>query len=314
MQVAFVTVDVFTDRQFGGNPLAVVPDAAGLSTRQMQDIAAEFNLSETTFVLPPKHDAHTAEIRIFTPRAEIPFAGHPNIGTAFVLALDGSCHGRPLPPGVMLFEQAAGLVRVELARDGGRISGARLAAPQALSFGRDVPAEVVAKSCALTASDIETTRHPPRIASAGIPFLLAEVRTREILAAAQPRTDVFTQHLPRDEAGGVFLYVRSQGDDAFDIQARMFDPLHGIMEDPATGSANLALIGLLAHLRPEPDLQLAVRIGQGFDMGRPSVLEARAVKKAGAVTEMVIGGSCVPVSRGVLTLASEDYAVPSLRA
>src|SRR5882724_9779210 len=96
MRLTFVTVDVFTDRQFGGNPLAVVVDAAGLSSAQMQSIAAEFNLAETTFVLPPQDAAHTAQVRIFTPRAEMPFAGHPNVGTAFVLAREGQCHGRPI--------------------------------------------------------------------------------------------------------------------------------------------------------------------------------------------------------------------------
>ena len=113
MRLTFVTVDVFTDRQFGGNPLAVVIDADGLSSRQMQVIAAEFNLAETTFVLPPQDAAHTAQVRIFTPRAEMPFAGHPNVGTAFVLAREGQCHGRPVGGEAMVFEEAAGLVRMD---------------------------------------------------------------------------------------------------------------------------------------------------------------------------------------------------------
>src|SRR5215831_14232464 len=114
MQVKFVTLDVFTDRQFGGNPLAVVADGTALSTRQMQAIAAEFNLAETTFVLPPERPEHTAKVRIFTPRAEMPFAGHPNVGTAFVLGRLGECHGRPIHGDILLFEEIAGLVRIEL--------------------------------------------------------------------------------------------------------------------------------------------------------------------------------------------------------
>src|SRR5215471_12116748 len=129
MQVEFVTVDVFTDRQFGGNPLAVVADGTGLSTSQMQAIAAEFNLAETTFVLRPDRPENTAKVRIFTPRAELPFAGHPNIGTAFVLGRLGRTYGRAVGD-PLVFEEKAGLVRLDLIKDGGAIAGARLSAPQ----------------------------------------------------------------------------------------------------------------------------------------------------------------------------------------
>src|SRR6202795_1321731 len=126
MQLKFFTVDVFTDRQFGGNPLAVFPDATGLSAEQMQAIAAEFNLAETTFVLPPQAPEHTARVRIFTPRAEMPFAGHPNVGTAFVLARLGECHGRPIAGETMGFEEIAGLVPMALLQQGSTICGARV--------------------------------------------------------------------------------------------------------------------------------------------------------------------------------------------
>jgi trans-2,3-dihydro-3-hydroxyanthranilate isomerase len=133
-------------------------------------------------------------------------------------------------------------------------------------------------------------------------LLFVELRERRALAAAEPRADVFARHLPRDRITGIHLYVQAAGGGA-DIQCRMFAPLHGIPEDPATGAANVALIGLLSQLRPEPDLQLAKKIAQGVDMGRPSLLEARADKTAGVVTATFIGGSCVPVMRGVLDLA-----------
>src|ERR1700677_1945392 len=130
MKLQFQTVDVFTGQQFVGNPLAVVLNAEGLSTEQMQAIAAEFNLAETTFVLPPKDAAHTAQVRIFTPRAEMPFAGHPNVGTAFVLAQEGKCHGGPVGGEAMVCEEAAGLVRMELVKQASAVIGASLAAPQ----------------------------------------------------------------------------------------------------------------------------------------------------------------------------------------
>src|SRR2546421_11329182 len=130
MERKFVTVDVFTDRRFSGNPLAVVLDAQGLATPEMQKIAAEFNLAETTFVLPPKDPAHTAEVRIFTPRHEMPFAGHPNVGTAFALAREGTSYGRPVNGDRVIFEEKAGLVPITLLKDGATVSGARLASPQ----------------------------------------------------------------------------------------------------------------------------------------------------------------------------------------
>jgi trans-2,3-dihydro-3-hydroxyanthranilate isomerase len=302
MRLNFVTVDVFTNRQFGGNPLAVVLDAEGLSTPQMQAIAAEFNLAETTFVLPPRDAAHTAQVRIFTPRAEMPFAGHPNVGTAFVLAREGRCYGRALGSDTFVFEEIAGLVRMELLKERAVVAGASLAAPKALAVGGTVPADLVAEACAIGVDDIETGGHQPCVASCGAPFIIAELRDRRALAAARPRGEVFAQHLPRDGATGIHLYVEAAGEGA-DIQCRMFAPLHGIPEDPATGSANVALIGLLAKLRPEPDLQLAKAISQGVDMGRPSLLQARADKTGGVVTATYIGGACVPVMRGTLDLA-----------
>ena len=155
MQIPFVTVDVFTDRKFGGNQLAVIPDGRDLTSAQMQAIAREFNIAETTFVLPPQDRAHTAQVRIFTPRAELPFAGHPNIGTAYVLAMEANKAGRALAE-PLVFEEKAGLVRLDLIKDGNSTSGARLAPPQALHRGEDLDAEIIAAACSLPASDIET--------------------------------------------------------------------------------------------------------------------------------------------------------------
>jgi trans-2,3-dihydro-3-hydroxyanthranilate isomerase len=300
MEIHFITVDVFTDRKFGGNPLAVVPDAAALSGAQMQAIAAEFNLAETTFVLPPRNSSHTAEVRIFTPRAELPFAGHPNIGTAFALAKESERQGRAVSD-PMIFEEKAGLVRLTPLKEGASVLGARLKPPQPLVRGDEIAADIIAAACSLAVSDIETANHQPCIASCGIPLAFAELKTRAALSTAHPRTEVFTKHLPAERVTGVLLYVKDQRG-GFDLQVRMFAPLYGVPEDPATGSGNVALAGLLAGLRPEADLSLALRIGQGVDMGRPSLLEASAEKRNGEITALSIGGRCVPMMRGMLTV------------
>jgi len=295
MRLEFMTVDVFTETRFGGNPLAVLPDAAALNSAQMQSIAAEFNLSETTFVLPAKEAAHSAQVRIFTSKAELPFAGHPNVGTAFVLARRGHRHD-PL-----IFEERAGLVPLDLLREEGAVVGARLTAPQPLKRGRDIAPNIVAAACGLAASDIATGHHLPCIASCGTPFILAELKTRRALEAAQPRTEIFAQNVPVDDATGILVYVRD-GAEGIDLRTRMFAPLQGVPEDPATGSANVALAGLLASLRPESELSLRLRIAQGVEMGRPSLLEASAEKRGGRVTETRIGGRCVHVMSGVIEI------------
>jgi trans-2,3-dihydro-3-hydroxyanthranilate isomerase len=296
MKRKFTTVDVFTDRPFGGNPLAVVTDAEGLSTERMQAIAAEFNYAETTFVLPPKDPANTANVRIFTPRAEMPFAGHPNVGTAFVLARANANAGERLA-----FEETAGLVHMDLFRENGIVVATRLAAPQPLTFGEEIPIETVAAACGLAAADIKIDVHRPKVASCGAPLLFVELPSRAVLAKATPRAEVFARELPHDRIVGIHLYVQGK-EGQLDIQSRMFAPEHGIPEDPATGGANVALIGLLAHHRPETDMTLVQKIGQGYDMGRPSVLDAAAEKKGGKVVACYIGGRCVPMMSGVLEI------------
>ena len=301
MRVQFETVDVFTDRQFGGNPLAVIHDARGLSDAQMQAIANEFNLAETTFVLPPDDPANTARVRIFTPRAEMPFAGHPNVGTAFVLARQDKVCGKTFDRENMIFEEIAGLVRMTIDTDDSVVAGAALAAPQQFRIMRNLDVATIAQACSLDPADLETRRHPPCLASCGAPFVLAELRDRAALRRAQPRMDVFLARLPRDDATGIHLYVEDDEEGA-DFQSRMFAPLHGVFEDPATGSANVALIGLLAHLRPEPSLRLEAAIGQGVDLGRPSRMRAVAEKADGVVTRTFIGGKCKLMMSGAIDL------------
>ncbi|MGE0285889.1 MAG: PhzF family phenazine biosynthesis protein [Bradyrhizobium sp.] len=298
MQRRYITVDVFTDRAFGGNPLAVVLDAEGLSTGQMQAIATEFNYSETTFVLPPADRANDANVRIFTVRSELPFAGHPNVGTAFVLATRAA-----QTPARLKFEEKAGLVPLEILTAQGRVVGAEFAAPQAPSRGAVVDAKEAAAILSLPASDIATDRHPPQIASVGLPFLIVEVASREAIRRARPDATAFWNTFPAVGADAIYFYTRDvpASEQPLDLQARMFHPgSSGLSEDPATGSATGAAAGYLADLDAMRDGEVRLRIGQGYDMGRPSLLLTRAIKKGGAVVATHVGGNCVQMMEGVL--------------
>jgi trans-2,3-dihydro-3-hydroxyanthranilate isomerase len=297
----YVTVNVFTQRRFGGNPLAVLPDANGLTDAEMQAIAADFNLSETTFLLPPADPRNHARVRIFTPKTEMPFAGHPNVGTAFVLATMAGD-----PPEHYTFEEIAGLVRVHVLRDpGGAISGARVAAPHSLSIDIAVPTDLVAACAGLSEEEIATDAHTPLIASVGTPFVIAEVRSLEALARARPEIAAFrrgAEAFPKlAEHFNLHLYVRKDGD-ATRLRCRMFAPLAGVPEDPATGSAAAALAGLLTSMAPGENVDLHYEIEQGVEMGRPSEIVASARKTAEGPVSASVAGSCVPVMRGTLTV------------
>ena len=285
----FVTLDVFTNQRFGGNQLAVFPDARGISDAEMQALASEFNYSETTFVLPPADPANTARVRIFNRTAEMPFAGHPNVGTGFALAARAAGD-------VLRFEQLAGLVRVELSRDAaGQVNGATIAAPQPLAVGPVFTAAEAAGCAGLAAADVVLARHAPTIAAdGGNPRLLVEV-TPEALARATPDLAGFRQTVAAYPVLGgklsLYLYVR-QGER---VRARMFSPLAGTPEDPATGSAATPLAGFL--LRLDGAEAGRFEITQGVEMGRPSLLLATARRMADGI-RATVGGGCVPVLRG----------------
>jgi trans-2,3-dihydro-3-hydroxyanthranilate isomerase len=303
MQRRYITVDVFTNRAFGGNPLAVVLDAGGLSTRQMQAIATEFNYSETTFVLPPRDKAHDAEVRIFTPVREIPFAGHPNVGTAFVLATLAK-----EPKQRLLFEEKAGLVPVDIQREQGRVVSTELTAPQPLARLSQLSAGEVAGCISLTAEDIRIDRHAPQIVGVGTPFLVMELHSREALRRAKSDAAAFGGLFPRDGAFAAYFYTRDvpSTEAPCELQARMFFPgASGLIEDPATGSATVAAAALLAELDQSRDGELKLTIGQGFDMGRPSLLLTRVRKQNGAIASAHVGGQCVQMMEGTFRLAGE---------
>jgi trans-2,3-dihydro-3-hydroxyanthranilate isomerase len=286
---SFVTVDVFTDRRFGGNPLAVFPDARGLSDADMQSLASEFNLSETTFVLPPADPANTARVRIFNRKAEMPFAGHPNVGTGWVLAQQGRA-----PEGKLRFEEIAGLVEIETAPD-----LVTIAAPQPLSLGPEMPVELLAGCVGLAPGDVVTKAHRPVCASVGNSFVVAEV-TGDALTRATPDLARFREAIKSYTAMGpnrlpLYLYAH----DGNRIRTRMFSPLSGTIEDAATGSAATPLAALLLSLTPAAAGHYD--LVQGVEMGRPSRLLCSA-QRAGDGIRAKVGGNCVPVLSGTVEL------------
>lgn len=298
----FVTVNVFTGERFGGNPLAVLTDARGLTDAQMQAIARDFNLSETTFVLPPDNPQHHARVRIFTPADELPFAGHPNVGTGFVLA-----RAMDNPPEHLVFEEIAGLVRVHILRGKDKqIDGTRISAPRSLSIHDAVPTETIAACAGLTPADILTTAHDPLIASVGTDFAFAELTSLEALARAAPDLASFRAAVTEGATTmpgrfALMLYVR-RGGDATKLRARMFAPLGGVLEDPATGSACAALAALLTSMAPGENVDLHYEIEQGVEMGRPSLIVASGRKTAEGPVEATVAGRCVLSARGTLEL------------
>jgi trans-2,3-dihydro-3-hydroxyanthranilate isomerase len=285
----FVTLDVFTRARFAGNPLAVFPDARSVDPSDFQHIAREMNLSETVFLLPPEDPENTARARIFTPAEELPFAGHPNVGAALLVAREGLAWG-PRPGNSIRFEEGAGLVRIAILRADGVPDIARVQAPMPLAVGPERNAAEVARLAGLDPGAIGSSGI---YASVGAGFLFAET-DREALAMARPNHEAFTAEDKRLRDEGfaalpsIFLFAR---DGRERCHARMFAPLSGIVEDPATGSAAAAL-GALLFTR-EGLTQLSIR--QGEAMGRPSDILVEA--GPGGVS---IAGAAVPVFEGRL--------------
>jgi trans-2,3-dihydro-3-hydroxyanthranilate isomerase len=300
MRHAFYLCDVFTDRPFAGNQLAVVTDAVGLSDATMQRIAREFNFSETTFVLPPERGG-AQRVRIFTPAAEVPFAGHPNVGTAFVLA-ETNRLGPLTSPTTVTFEEKAGDVAIQIERRDGR-TWCELRAPAPLSLGKRIATTLVASALGLDPADVDTAAHEPRVASVGLPFVFVELKSRSALERARVQVQGFEAIAAEGVAADVYLYYRCAGnDDGVDVRARMFAPFDGVAEDPATGSAGCALAGLLAQ-REAANGRISWRVAQGVEMGRPSLLGVFAIKRGDVVEATGVGGTSVLVGSGALELA-----------
>ncbi|CAN5169374.1 PhzF family phenazine biosynthesis protein [soil metagenome] len=302
MNVPFYTLDVFADRAFAGNPLAVVTDAAGVPEERLLQLAREFNLSETVFVYPPADPAHTARVRIFTPAQELPFAGHPTVGTAVLLAtLRGlfDSDGETL----VTLEEGVGLVPVRVRRSGSatfaQLSVAKL--PELVAAG---PSRAeLARALCVSEADVAQVRPGPAVYSCGVPFLFVELVDRRALAACRLDGSAWEQlvklhRLPEE----VFVFAADPELPDSDFRARMFAPGIAVPEDPATGSAVAAFAGQLHARSRLYDGTHTWRVEQGFEMGRPSILDLECDVSGGEIAAVRVGGNAVIVSRGELIL------------
>jgi trans-2,3-dihydro-3-hydroxyanthranilate isomerase len=302
MKLRFLTADVFTNRPFTGNQLAVLPDARAIPEELLLPIAREFNYSETTFVYPPEDPAHTRRVRIFTPGAEVPFAGHPTIGTAVVLAAIGEI---PLSGDEtrIVLEEKVGPVPVTIRARDGVAAGAQLSVAKLPEVGPPPPPRTtLAELLSLEPSQLLGGPNGPQAVSCGLPFLIVPVKDRAAVAAANVRMDVWGSTLKRYWAPDIMVVARDPELDGSDLRARVFVPGLSVPEDPATGSCAAALAGYLAARESAPNGSLRWVMEQGFEMGRPSILELEADKRDGAVVAVRVAGDCVVVSEGSMEI------------
>ena len=305
MELPFHTLDVFTDRAFGGNPLAVFPETSGLGERAMQRIARETNLSETVFLSPPRTPEGTRAVRIFTPAMEVPFAGHPTVGTAFFLAASGALDLEGGDVRVVL-EEKVGPVVVEVRVEGGRPVSTRLttAIPPEKRPAL-FPPEELARLLSLPEGSVGGDGLEPEFVSFGLPFLVVPVR--DLDAARRSRLDsaVWERLLAGAWSQKVYVLSLESEGEGVDAHVRMYAPGAGVPEDPATGSAAAALGAYLGERAGVADGTLAWRVEQGIEMGRPSLLEVEADLEGGRVLRTRVGGRSVQVSRGTMTIPDD---------
>ena len=295
MSYRFVIADVFTPTPFGGNQLAVFPDARGLSDRAMQAVAREFNFAETTFVLPPADPRRTRRVRIFTPRTELPFAGHPTVGTAAVLASLGLVD-TPGGTATVVFEEGVGPVTVEI-----RLGASAVFTRLIRETGIESPTIRPARQAAATALSLsEDAVLDAWFASVGVPFCFIHLAGKEAVDRAALERTAWSVNFARAWAPHLFLFAGPLHPGSR-LYARMFAPALGIEEDPATGSASATLAGCLADRLPT-DGDFTWTIDQGIAMGRPSLLEASADKRRGRTVQVKVGGSTVLVGEGSMAV------------
>lgn len=302
MRYRFYTADVFTDRVFGGNPLAVFPQAHGLAADQMRLVAREFNLSETVFVLPAEQPGHTRRLRIFTPGAELPFAGHPTIGTAHVLASIGEIAlGGEVTH--IVFEEGVGPVPVAIHGEAGQPVFAKLTAAKLPEFGpQPPPVETIAAALSLDVSDLLRGETEPQAVSCGVPFLFVPVRDRDAVRRVHVNRALWERTISPFWAPHLYVFAYDPELRGSNLRARMFAPAMGIEEDPATEAAATAMAGYLGVRDSASEGTLRWVIEQGFEMGRPSILHVEADKGIDGITAIRVGGSSVLVSEGTMVV------------
>lgn len=295
----FFTLDVFTGAPFTGNPLAVVLGAADLTDRQMQSVAREFNLSETVFVSAPVDPNNAAKIRIFMPSGELPFAGHPTIGTAVLLASLDPANAKGCDYQVRL-EEKVGLVPVDVTFRNDKWTGTLSTPAMPTSAGQPPPADLAASALGLAAGEIGFGGHQPGLFGAGVPYLFIPVRDLAALERTAVVEPAWSQLTAAANTDGAYIYTA--GTDGQDFRARLYAPASGIPEDPATGSAAAALPGQLNAASPLGNGTHRWRVGQGIEMGRASDIHLETDISGGDFTAVRVGGNAVTISRGMITI------------
>ncbi len=303
MQRRYHLLDVFTQKPLSGNPLAVVSDSEGLDAAQMQAIAAEFNLSETVFVLPSRERSAAARLRIFTPRAELPFAGHPTVGAAVLLTAPAAGDIAPTEETSLVLEEEIGTVKCRVVRRGDEAAFASFDLPHLpVATGTPAPDARIAAALGLDEADIGFAGHRASLYSAGLPCALIPVAGLATIARARAEPGVFDSVFCGLESPVVYLYTKDVVEPGHAFHARMFAPALGIKEDPATGSAAAALAGVLAAFERPADGRHTYVIEQGFEMGRPSAITLALDVAQGKLASVSIGGHAVVIARGTLSL------------
>lgn len=303
MALPLHTLDVFTDRRFSGNPLAVVGEADDLDTGKMQAIARELNLCETVFVLKPQNPAHSARVRIFTPERELPFAGHPTIGTAILLAQLRTPPVNGERDAIIVLEQTIGTVRVGVRLRDGLPPFAEFDAPKLPEKAVPPPSrDRIADALGLLPREVGFENHTPQCLAAGNTFVFVPVASLEAIGRARVEHGQWRGVFPDASYAGVYLYTREcvQGGSAF--HARMFAPQLGVPEDPATGSAAVCFAGVVHDFDGLPDGVHKRAIEQGHEMGRPSSIALTLIVQGGRLETVRIGGSAVRVVEGTISV------------
>jgi trans-2,3-dihydro-3-hydroxyanthranilate isomerase len=303
MQFTYHTLDVFTEQRFGGNPLAVVHDADALSSEQMQQIAGEFNLSETVFLLKAENPAHSARVRIFTPQKELPFAGHPTIGAA---ALLGELRAPVLNgerDALIVLEQSIGTVRVGVRMKTGAAAFAEFDAPKLPAEAGALPApELLAAGLGLSPNEIGFENHKPLCYAAGNTFAFVPISTLDAIRRAHVNGAHWARAFEEQGVIGAYIYTRQCLHTTSSFHVRMFAPGVGVTEDPATGSAAVCFAGVVHQFDGLQDGIHRRTIEQGYEMGRPSLIMLSLVVEGGRLSTVRIGGSAVRVAEGTITI------------
>lgn len=294
-------VDVFTERAFGGNQLAVFPDAQGLSPQTMQALAKELNLSETTFVLPPQDRQHTYHVRIFTPAVELPMAGHPTIGTAFTLAHEHKVEWSGEATAIT-FEEGVGVIPVTLRRKDDGSLFIQMRQPQPTFGAQFSERHTIAEMLSLEEAELDA-QLPLEVVSTGVPFLYIPVKDLATIRKIRFRRDIWERVLSNFEASQLFVFTRETETSGATTHSRMFAPAMGILEDPATGAACGPLgCYLVRHLKEFAAPNVEILNEQGFEIGRPSLLHIKIEQAEGHITGVYVGGQCHYMGQGYFKL------------